>query len=105
LPLDGVYSGWLFADGERFPAALSVGINETIQAVPRLIEAHVLDRKDLDLYDKTVTLEYVSFLRPAAKFDGIETLIKAIGDDCDRIREILAADAADAADSGATPAS
>ena len=90
LPLDGVYAGWLHCDGERYPAALSVGINETIQAVPRLLEAHVLDRKDLDLYDKTVTCEYVSFLRPAAKFNGIDELIAAIGDDCDRIREILA---------------
>jgi riboflavin kinase/FMN adenylyltransferase len=31
LPLDGVYAGWLIADGERYPAAHSVGINETFQ--------------------------------------------------------------------------
>jgi riboflavin kinase/FMN adenylyltransferase len=92
LPLDGVYAGWLDFEGQRYPAALSVGINETIQAVPRLIEAHVLDRKDLDLYDKVVNLEYVSFLRPAIKFNGIEELIKAIGADCDKIRVILAND-------------
>jgi riboflavin kinase/FMN adenylyltransferase len=89
LPLDGVYAGWLFSDGVRYPAALSVGINETIQAVPRLIEAHVLGTKDIDLYDKVVTVEYVRFLRRAAKFEGIEALIKAIGEDCDRIAEIL----------------
>lgn len=92
LPLDGVYAGWLDCEGQRYPAALSVGINETIQAVPRLIEAHVLDRKDLDLYDKVVNLEYVSFLRPAIKFNGIEELIKAIGADCDKIRVMLAND-------------
>jgi riboflavin kinase/FMN adenylyltransferase len=89
LPLDGVYAGWLHSDGERYPAALSVGINETIQAVPRLLEAHVLDRKDLDLYDKVVNVEYVEFLRPAAKFDGIDALIAAIHADCDQIRNIL----------------
>jgi len=89
LPLDGVYAGWLYSDGVRYPAALSVGINETIQAVPRLIEAHVLGTKEIDLYDKVVTVEYVRFLRRAAKFDGIEALIKAIGDDCDQIAEIL----------------
>lgn len=94
LPLDGVYAGWLYSDGVRYPAALSVGINETIQAVPRLIEAHVLGTKDIDLYDKVVTLEYVQFLRPAAKFDGIESLIAAIGADCERIAEILATDSA-----------
>ena len=89
LPLDGVYAGWLYCDGQRYPAALSVGINETLQAVPRLIEAHVLGRKDLDLYDKVVDVDYVSFIRPAAKFDGMESLIQAIQTDCDEISRQL----------------
>jgi riboflavin kinase/FMN adenylyltransferase len=89
LPLDGVYAGWLVADGQRYPAAHSVGINETFQAVPRLVESHVLDRKDLDLYDKTVTLEYVEFVRPSAKFDGVDSLVAEINRDLDKIRNIL----------------
>ena len=90
LPLDGVYAGWLIADGVRYPAAHSVGINETFQAVPRLIEAHVIDRNDLDLYYQVVTLEYTDFIRPAAKFDGIESLVEQINRDIDRVRELLA---------------
>ena len=89
LPLDGVYAGWLIADGNRYPAAHSVGINETFQAVPRLVESHVLDRKDLDLYDKVVTLEYIDFIRPSAKFDGVESLVEEINRDLDKIRNIL----------------
>ncbi len=89
LPLDGVYAGWLYADDERYPAALSVGINETFQAVPRLIEAHVIDRNDIDLYDKVVSLEYVDFVRPAAKFDGVESLVAEINRDLDKCRGIL----------------
>lgn len=89
LPLDGVYAGWLYADDERYPAALSVGINETFQAVPRLIEAHVIDRNDIDLYDKVVSLEYVDFVRPAAKFDGVESLVAEINRDLDKCRVIL----------------
>lgn len=89
LPLDGVYAGWLYADDERYPAALSVGINETFQAVPRLIEAHVIDRNDIDLYDKVVSLEYVDFVRPAAKFDGVESLVAEINRDLAKCRVIL----------------
>ncbi len=89
LPLDGVYAGWLYAGTERYPAALSVGINETFQAVPRLIEAHILDRDDVDLYDKLVTLEYVDFVRPSAKFDGVESLVAEINRDLDKIRQRL----------------
>ncbi len=89
LPLDGVYAGWLYSDGQKYPAAHSVGTNETFQGVPRLVESFVLDRKDLDLYDKTVTLEYVQFIRPAAKFDGVEALVEEIHRDIEKIRVAL----------------
>ena len=89
LPVDGVYAGWLYADDERYPTALSVGINETFQAVPRLIEAHVIDHTGLDLYDKVVSLEYVAYIRPAAKFDGVESLVAEINRDLDKCRKVL----------------
>jgi riboflavin kinase/FMN adenylyltransferase len=66
-----------------------VGINETFQAVPRLVESHILDRDDVDLYDKVVTLEFVDFIRPAAKFNGVEDLVQEIHRDLDKIRKIL----------------
>jgi len=89
FPKDAVYAGWLYADGERYMAALSVGINETFTAVPRLLEAHVLDVTALDLYDKLITVEYVEFIRNAAKFNGVEDLVAEINRDLDKIRAIL----------------
>lgn len=89
LPLDGVYAGWLIADGVRHPAAHSVGVNETFQAVPRLVESHVIDTLDLDLYDKVVTLEYVDYIRPSVKFNGVEDLVAEIHRDIAKIKVIL----------------
>jgi riboflavin kinase/FMN adenylyltransferase len=92
LPLDAVYSGWLRVCIEgslSLPAALSVGINETFEAVPRVLEAYVLDRDDLDLYDLEVEIEFVEFVRPTLKFDSVETLIHAINEDVARVREQL----------------
>jgi riboflavin kinase/FMN adenylyltransferase len=89
LPLDGVYSGWLVSEGVRYPAAHSVGINETFQAVPRLVESHVLDETDLDLYDKVVTLEFVDFVRPVEKFDGVDSLVAQINLDLEVVRKQL----------------
>lgn len=89
LPLDGVYAGWLVADGIKYPAAHSVGINETFQAVPRLVESHVLDERDLDLYDKVVVLEFVDFVRSAAKFDGVDSLVAQINLDLEVVRRQL----------------
>jgi len=89
LPVDGIYAGWLLDGEHRYPAALSIGINETIQAVPRVLEAHVLDRDDLDLYDKTVTVEYVRFIRPPAKFNGVDDLVEQINRDVASCSAIL----------------
>lgn len=95
LPVDGVYAGWMHVDGEKLPTAISIGINETFQAVPRLAEAFVLDRTDLDLYGKTVDLEYVGFVRPAAKFNGVDDLVRAIERDVARVRVLLGIGAGD----------
>ena len=89
LPLDGVYAGWLHDGDKKYPTAISVGINETFQAVPRLAEAFVLDHKGLDLYDHIVDFEYVRFIRPAAKFKGVDDLVAEINRDLEKIRQVL----------------
>jgi len=89
LPLDGVYAGWLVDGENKYPAAISIGINETFQAVPRLAEAFVIDETGLDLYDRTVDFVYVGLVRPAKKFDSAESLIVAINQDIEKVREIL----------------
>jgi riboflavin kinase/FMN adenylyltransferase len=89
LPLDGVYAGWLVDGDQRYPSAISIGINETFQAVPRLAEAFVLDRTDLNLYDHVVDFEYVGFVRATEKFSGAEELVLAIKRDIAKVRTIL----------------
>lgn len=97
VPDDGVYAGWLVRhdlahdDPEhRMPAAVSVGTNPTFDNVERTVEAYVLDRTDLDLYDEHVSVEFVRRLRGNDRFDSIEALIEQIGRDVDQTREILA---------------
>lgn len=81
LPADGVYAGYLTADGVRYPAAHSVGTNDSVAEVPRLLESHVIGRDDLDLYDKVVTCEYVAKVRGWAKFDSLDALVEQIAKD------------------------
>lgn len=89
LPADGVYAGYLIADGIRYPAAHSVGTNDSIEAVPRLLESHVIGRDDLDLYGKTVVCEYVAKVRGWAKFDSVEQLKAQIADDVAKAKQLL----------------
>lgn len=90
IPADGVYAAWLGVDGIRYPAAVSIGNNPTFDGVPdKQVEAHALDQK-LDLYDKTVEVAFVDYIRPMHKFDGMDSLVKQMNLDEVRIREILA---------------
>lgn len=89
LPADGIYAGWLYANGIRYPAAHSVGTNDSIEAVPRLLESHVIGRDDLDLYDQIVVCEYVEQVRPWAKFESMDQLIEQISSDVAACKKVL----------------
>jgi riboflavin kinase/FMN adenylyltransferase len=90
VPPDGVYAGWLVrADGQRLPAAISVGTNPTFNGVERRVESYVLDRTDLDLYGEVVRVEFADRLRAMVKFDGIDALIVQMDHDVVRTREVL----------------
>jgi len=100
VPADGVYAGWLrrtrTADGapvvagEPLPAAVSIGTNPTFDGVQRRVEAYVLDRTDLDLYDEEVALDLVARLRPTLRFESVDQLLVQMHDDVARVRDVLA---------------
>ena len=125
VPADGVYAGWLRVTREplpgftectpeidavkaadanaarrrepaRWPAAISVGTNPTFDGVERRVEAYVLDRTDLDLYDREVVVEFVSRVRPTLRFDSVAELVATMGDDVERVRAALAGSGAPA---------
>ncbi len=89
IPADGVYAARLTVDGRSMPAAVSIGNNPTFEGVPdKRVEAHVLD-EDLDLYGRVVQVDFVEYVRPMVKFDGIEALVEQMSRDEQRVREIL----------------
>jgi riboflavin kinase/FMN adenylyltransferase len=97
-PADGVYAGWLtvldaataLPRGERWPAAISVGTNPTFDGErERRVEAYVLDRSDLELYDETVEIAFVARIRGMVKFEGVEALVATMDQDVVRTRELL----------------
>ena len=53
-----------------------MGTNPTFDdVVSRTVEAHVLGRDDLELYEEQVVVEFVTLLRPTVRFDGVDALI------------------------------
>jgi riboflavin kinase/FMN adenylyltransferase len=88
IPADGVYAGWLTADGERMPAAISVGTNPQFDGTERTVEAYAIDRVGLDLYGLHVAVDFLAYVRGQERFDSIEALLEAIGADVKRCREL-----------------
>jgi len=87
IPGDGVYAGWLIrAEGQRLPAAISIGTNPTFENVARSVEAYVLDRTDLDLYDERVSFEFTRRLRGNVKFEGVTALVEQMERDIAKAR-------------------
>ncbi|MFT4187146.1 MAG: bifunctional riboflavin kinase/FAD synthetase [Aeromicrobium sp.] len=94
-PADGVYAARVAVldgshAGERWPAAVSVGDNPTFDGAERRVEAHVLDRSDLDLYDTSIRVEFVARLRGMTAFDSIDALVDQMRADVERTRTLLA---------------
>ena len=91
IPADGVYAGWLTADGERMPAAISVGTNPTFDGTARTVEAYAIDRIGLDLYGLHVGVDFLAYLRGMEKFDTIEALLDRMATDVKQARELTGA--------------
>ncbi len=98
-PADGVYAGWLTvldadADADAgatpLPAAISVGSNPTFDGErDRRVEAYVLDRTDLELYDRLVEVSFVARIRGMVRFDGVDALVETMRQDVLQTRELL----------------
>jgi riboflavin kinase/FMN adenylyltransferase len=89
VPADGVYAARVVIDGTRYGAAVSIGNNPTFADVPeKTVEAHILDQS-LDLYDKTVEVEFVDYVRPMHKFPDADALTAQMHADEEQIRAIL----------------
>jgi riboflavin kinase/FMN adenylyltransferase len=92
VPADGVYATWLVSGADRWPSATSVGTNPQFDGRDRRVEAYVLDRDDLDLYGRDVSLEFVARIRGQQVFPDVAGLVHRMGIDVDAARSILARD-------------
>ncbi len=84
-PGHGVYVAR--ADGAC--AAVNVGVRPTFgtgRAV--LVEAHILDHDDRELYGQTLRVEFLARLRGERRFDSVQALVEQMGRDVERIREL-----------------
>lgn len=93
LPKYGVYAVVVLLGEQRLPGVMNVGIRPTVkpdgsqEKIPT-VEVHLLDWQG-DLYDKTLMVELVEFLRPEQKFPSLDALKSQIAQDAAAARLII----------------
>lgn len=76
-------------DGRILKGAANLGIRPSFDPPKELLEPHFFDFAE-DLYGQEIDVAFHAFLRPEAKFDGMDALMAQIAADCDAARDLLA---------------
>lgn len=75
-------------DGRVLKGAANIGIRPTFDPPKELLEPHFFDFSG-DLYGQEIEVAFHHFLRPEAKFDGLDALVAQMALDCDEARRLL----------------
>ncbi len=99
LPANGVYAAQVHLgkmvqrdgghDNPVYNSVVNIGVRPTFGGHTRLVEAHVLDVDDLDLYEQRITVDFIARLRDEQRFAGIDALKAQIASDVQQARQIL----------------
>lgn len=73
----------------KVPAVMNIGVRPTVGGRILRVEVHVLDRRDLDLYESVLDVELKSYLRPEIKFGSRDLLREQIARDCQNATAFL----------------
>lgn len=76
-------------DGRTLGGAANLGIRPSFHPPKELLEPYFFDFSG-DLYGQTIEVELISFIRPEAKFDGLDALTRQMEQDCSEARRRLA---------------
>jgi len=75
-------------DGRVVDGAANLGVRPSFDPPKELLEPYFFDFAG-ELYGRTIEVELVSFIRPEAKFEGLDALVAQMARDCDAARRIL----------------
>ncbi|MFM7015465.1 MAG: bifunctional riboflavin kinase/FAD synthetase [Bacteroidota bacterium] len=80
IPEDGVYSCKVVLNDELLNGIVSIGNRPTFNDSKKSIEVHIFNF-DKDIYDETITIEFVKYVRAQKKFNLVDDLVVQIRED------------------------
>ena len=89
VPRLGVYAVFVHFQDKTHEGMLYIGTRPTLHNDPQIsIEVNIFDF-DGDLYNQSLTVEFIDFIRGDEKFDEVQKLIDSIHRDKERVRARL----------------
>jgi riboflavin kinase/FMN adenylyltransferase len=90
LPAPGIYAALATANGERRPAAVSIGVRPTFETEgDLLVEAHLIGF-DGDLYGQALELAFLERLRDEVRFESADELVEQMQKDVEQASAVAA---------------
>lgn len=95
LPANGVYAVRVHildnmpeTSSAGYKGAANIGVRPTFNEIERIVEVHLIDA-NLDLYDKRLSIEFITRLRGEQRFPNIDALKAQISSDVQQARQLL----------------
>ena len=90
LPPTGVYAVRATGAGDSWDGVANLGYRPTVAGglVKRILEVHLFGLEH-EIYGEKLEIEFVRFIRPEQKFDGVDALKGQIWKDVETARQIL----------------
>lgn len=89
---DMIASNAASGDWDTYLSAVNIGVRPTFDGQTRLVEAHLLDVADIDLYGRWMNIHFITRLRNEQRFSNIEELKAQIAEDVRKARLVLQKD-------------
>lgn len=82
IPGNGIYAVYAQPEGytEKLKGMMSIGFRPTVDGKKRVVEVNIFDF-DKEIYDQTLKVFVKKYLREEVKFNGLDELVKQIGQD------------------------
>lgn len=80
IPGQGIYAVQVEIKGKCYGGMLSIGTNPTVGGTHQTIEVNIFDFQE-DIYEETITLHFVDYIRPEAHFSGLDELKEKLAED------------------------
>lgn len=90
LPPDGVWAVRVALDADSWNGVANLGYRPTVDGTKRVFEVHLFDAAP-ELYEKTIEVEFVRYLREERKFADLDALRAQISADATAARTVFAA--------------